>query len=78
MLAHASALPRTSSPPFPQRERTSDERSFARIRSQVAVVLTLADQLARIAQSTDAEGLCQQLLEEVARLRDMMAPVSPR
>jgi hypothetical protein len=76
MLAHAPSLARTSSAPFSQPDRVSDERALAQIRSQVAIVLTLTDQLARIAHSDDAEGLCQQLLEEVTRLRERITAIA--
>ena len=44
------------------------ELRLVRLRSQAAVVRTLADQVERASRVEDAEGLGEQLAEEVARL----------
>jgi hypothetical protein len=44
------------------------ELRLVRLRSQVAVVRALADQVEHLARARDAEGLGDQLSEEVARL----------
>jgi hypothetical protein len=49
-------------------DRLAAELRVARLRSQVAVVRALADQIEHFARSHNAEGLTEQLAEEMARL----------
>jgi hypothetical protein len=49
-------------------ERLGEELQLARLRSQVAVVRTIADEVEHLARPRDANGLKAQLAEEMARL----------
>jgi hypothetical protein len=46
----------------------ASELELARLRAQVAIVRTLADHIEHFARPGDAEGLSDQLIEEMARL----------
>jgi hypothetical protein len=46
----------------------ASELRLAHLRSQVAVVRTIADQVEQLARARDAESLRTQLVEEMARL----------
>ncbi len=64
----ARVLPFFSSPqPSDDCELTA-ERRLARLRGQVAVLRTLMDNVDHFACAEDADGLSEQLVEEMARL----------
>jgi hypothetical protein len=48
--------------------RLAAEVRLARLRSQAAIVHALADQVDHLSRAADAEGLGDQLVEEIARL----------
>jgi type II secretory pathway component PulM len=49
-------------------DRIAAELRLARLRSQLAVVRTVADHVEQFSGAADADGLGQQLVEEIARL----------
>jgi hypothetical protein len=49
-------------------DRLREDLQLARLRSQVAVVRTIADQVEHLAHARAAEGVRAQLAEEMARL----------
>jgi hypothetical protein len=49
-------------------DRLGAELQLARLGPQVAVVRTIADEIEHLARPSDAEGLREQLREEMARL----------
>jgi hypothetical protein len=48
--------------------RLAAELRLARLRSQLAVIRTLADHVEHLARPQDTDGLGQQIIEEMARL----------
>jgi hypothetical protein len=65
MLAHIPSLATLEST---DDDRLTMELRLARLRSQVAVVRTLVDEVERLAHPADADALGEQLTEETARL----------
>jgi hypothetical protein len=65
MLSHVPALAALESD---DKGRLVAEFRLARLRSQVAVIRALADSVEALAQSGNAEGLSNQVTEEMARL----------
>lgn len=49
-------------------DRLTPDARFAKVRAQVAVVRALADQIEHLSRSQDADGLGEQLVEEMSRL----------
>lgn len=49
-------------------DRIAAELRLARLRSQVAVVRTVADHVEHFSRAADADGLGKQLVEEMTRL----------
>jgi L-amino acid N-acyltransferase YncA len=63
MLAHAP-----SAPALDDNGRVVVELRLARLRSQLAVVRAVADQVEYLSRTAGAEGLGEQLIEEMTRL----------
>ncbi len=64
MLAHIPSLAALES----GGDQLLAELRFARLRSQVAVVRAIADQVEHVTRTGDADGLHDQMTEEMARL----------
>lgn len=62
------ALPRLETLQSNDDDQLTAEFRLARLRAQVAVVRTLSNHIERFARAENAEGLSDQLTEEVARL----------
>jgi hypothetical protein len=52
--------------------RLTAELRLARLRSQVAIIRSLADQVEHLARPENTDGLSEQLVEEMARLGCML------
>jgi hypothetical protein len=65
MLAHMPSLDALESD---DNDRLAAKLQLARLRSQVAVVQTICDEVGHLARPRDADGLRAQLVEEMARL----------
>ena len=65
MLAHMPSLAALESA---DDDRLGVELQLARLRSQVAVVRTIADEVEHLMRPRDADGVRAQLVEEMARL----------
>ena len=65
MLAH---MPSLSALQSNDDDRLGAELQLARLRSQVAVVRTIADEVEHLTRPRDADGVRAQLVEEMARL----------
>jgi hypothetical protein len=65
MLAH---VPAPSALESDDHARPVADARLANVRSQVAVVRALADQIEPLSPSQDADGLGEQLIEEMTRL----------
>jgi hypothetical protein len=66
MSAHT--FPRLATLESNDDDQLSAELRLSHLRAQVAVVRTLADHIEQVARPTDADGLGQQLTEEITRL----------
>lgn len=65
MLAHKASLDALESR---DDSRHAADARLARLRSQVAVIRTLADRAEHLERSGESDGLSDQLIEEMARL----------
>jgi len=65
MLAH---IPSVATLESDDERRLARELRLARLRSQVAVVRAIADQVEHLSRAGDGDGLGEQLIEEMARL----------
>jgi hypothetical protein len=68
MLAQSPSLAAVAPPETDQSARLVAEVRLAHLRSQVAVVRALADQVEYLARPGYADGLRDQVIEEMARL----------
>jgi hypothetical protein len=69
MTAH---IPSVAAPESSQHGPRTVDRRLVSVRSQVAVVRALADQVEQLSRAADASGLGIQLAEEMARLGDRL------
>jgi hypothetical protein len=68
MTMFTSNLPSVTTLESNDHDRLGSELRLARLRTEVAVVRTLADQIELLARTRLADGLSEQLVEEMARL----------